>query len=316
MQRYLIRRVALALPTLLGITIVVFGAMHFLPGNIVDQMMGQHGQVSPETRRQIEEYYQLDRPLVVRYLNWTGGLIQGDLGTSVRSGRPVMSEIGARIEPTLQLGIIGMIASVIFAIPIGVISAVRQASWIDYVGRSIAILFLAVPAFWLALMVITYGYVLFGWAPPIGYASFWNDPATNLGIILPPALILGINLAAITMRMTRSTMLEVLREDYIRTAMAKGLRERRVVIRHALRNALIPVITVIGTQIPIIVGGVVILERIFSLPGLGSYLLTSISTRDYPVVQAIVLLAAVMVVITNIIVDLTYTVVDPRIRME
>lgn len=314
MRQYFIRRVLLAVPTFIGVTIVIFVAVRFLPGDVVDQMIGDFGAASPETRERIKEAYALDSNIAVQYLEWLGDLAQGDFGTSIISGRPVGSELRTRLEPTLEMGIIGMVSSVAVALPLGVISATRQATWIDYVGRSIAILFLAVPAFWLGLLIIVYGWVFFGWTPPIAYESLWSDPAANLGIILPPGLILGVNLGAITMRMARSTMLEVMREDYVRTAMAKGLRERKVIIGHALRNALIPVVTIIGTQVPIVIGGVVVLERVFSIPGLGNYLLSSLSSRDYPIVQAIVLVTSVAVIVTNLVVDMSYSLLDPRIR--
>lgn len=316
MQAYLLRRIALVIPTLFGITVIIFMAVRFLPGDVVDQILGDYGAAAPETREQIRQLYGLDQNIAVQYVEWMGNLLRGDFGTSIVSGRSVGAEMQHRLEPTIQLGLMAMIASVIVAIPIGVLSAVRQGTWIDYVGRSVSILFLAVPSFWLALLVLMYGFTWFGWSPPITYQSFWDSPASNLNIMIAPALILGVNLAAITMRMTRSTMLEVLREDYIRTAWAKGLREQTVVMRHALRNAVIPVVTIIGIQVPVIVGGTVILERIFTIPGMGSYLLTSLSLRDYPVVQAIVLIASVAVVVTNIIVDISYSILDPRIRFD
>lgn len=316
MQQYVLRRLILAVPTLMGVTIIVFGAVRFLPGDVVDQILGDYGALNPDAREELREHYQLNDSIPEQYVRWLGNVFQGDLGTSIGSGRPVLGEITRRAEPTLQLGIIGIIISVVIAIPIGVISASLQATIIDYVARSVSILFLAVPAFWLSLLVITYGWVLFGWSPPPVYYSFTVDPAENMALILPPAIILGINLGAITMRMTRSTMLEVLREDYIRTARAKGLRAQQVVMRHALRNALIPVVTIIGTQVPVVIGGVVILERIFSLPGIGSFLLTSLTLRDYPVVQAIVLMTSVVVIVTNIVVDISYSFLDPRIRYQ
>lgn len=316
MQAYVVRRLALVVPTLFGVTVIIFMAVRFLPGDVVDQIMGDYGAAAPEIRQQILETYSLDQNIVVQYGEWMGGILRGDFGTSIATGRSVGEEIQRRIGPTLQLGSMAMVLSIIVAIPIGVLSAVRQATWVDYVTRSFAILMLAIPSFWLALLILLYGFEWFGWSPPATYRSIFADPVANFEIMIAPALVLGANLAAITMRMTRSTMLEVLREDYIRTAWAKGLAGRTVVMRHALRNAVIPVVTVIGIQVPIIVGGTVILERIFSIPGMGSHLLTALSLRDYPVVQAIVLFASLAVILSNLLVDLSYTILDPRIRFS
>ncbi|MDW8047788.1 MAG: ABC transporter permease [Chloroflexota bacterium] len=316
MSTYVIRRLLLAVPTFIGITIVVFGAVRFLPGDVVDQMLGDYGALSPELRQQLREQYSLNESIPKQYVEWVGRIARGDLGTSIVSGREVVSELKTRVPATVELGVLGLLCSIAVAIPVGVISAVKQDTLVDAVARSGAIIFLSVPSFWLGLLTITYGFQWFGWAPPIQFHQFWESPSENLGIVVIPAVILGTGLAATTMRLTRSTMLEVLREDYIRTARAKGLRDRAVIWRHALRNAVIPVITAIGLQIPVIIGGTVILERIFSIPGMGSYLLTSLSLRDYPVVQAIVLLSATVVLVTNLVVDLSYTLLDPRVSYK
>lgn len=313
MSTYVIRRLLLALPTFVGITLVVFAAVRFLPGDVVDQMLGDYGALSPELRQELRRQYSLDEALPQQYLEWMGRIVRGDLGTSIVSGREVVVELKTRVPATMELGVLGLLCSIGVAVPVGVISAVRQNSAVDALARSAAVIFLSVPSFWLGLLAITYGFQWFGWAPPIRFHQFWEDPVANLGIVIVPAAILGTALAATTMRLTRSTMLEVLREDYIRTARAKGLHDRVVIWRHALRNAVLPVITAIGLQVPVVIGGTVILERIFSIPGMGSYLLTSLSLRDYPVVQAIVLLSATVVIITNLVVDLSYTVLDPRV---
>jgi peptide/nickel transport system permease protein len=311
---YVAQRFMLVIPTFLGVTIVLFMAVRFLPGDVVDQILGDFGAASPETRHQLEERYSLNDSIPQQYGAWLGDLVTGDLGTSIISGRPVSSEVRRRLPATVELGAFAMIFSLLIALPIGVISAVKQNSIIDFAGRSIAILLLSVPSFWLGLLAITYGFVWFGWAPPLRYEQIWDSPIQNLRIVWVPALILGGFLAGTTMRMTRSTMLEVMNEDYVRTARAKGLQEKAVILRHGMRNAILPVLTVIGLQVPVIVGGTVILERIFSIPGMGSYLLTSLSNRDYPVVQAIVLFSATLIILTNLLVDLSYSVIDPRIR--
>jgi peptide/nickel transport system permease protein len=315
MQKYLLRRLLLIIPTLIGMSMLIFAMVRFMPGDVVDQILGEDiTYVTPETRASIERRYGLDRPIYEQYVVWMGDTLQGDLGRSIISGREIRAEIAERMPVTIQLGVMAIIVAVLVAVPVGVIAAVKQDSFIDYFTRSTAIVFLAAPNFWLALIAITYGYTLLGWTPPIRYAEIWNDPATNLRMLWVPALILGSHMGAKLMRYTRGTMLEVLRQDYIRTAWAKGLRGQIVVLRHGLRNAVIPIITVIGLEIPLLVGGTVVLERIFSIPGMGNFLLSSINSRDYPVVQAIVLVIALVVVLANLIVDILYAVIDPRIR--
>jgi peptide/nickel transport system permease protein len=306
--------VLLILPTLFGVTVVLFMSVRFLPGDVVDQILGDYGAAAPEVRQQLEERYSLNDGMVQQYGDWIGELATGDFGTSILSGRPVGDELKNRLPATFELGLLALMVSLVIALPIGVLSALRQNTALDYVARTFAILLLAVPSFWLALLAITYGFIWFDWTPPLRYTKFWDDPIENLKIMWVPALILGGYLAGTTMRMTRSTMLEVLRQDYVRTAWSKGLKPRTVVVRHSLRNAIIPVITIVGLQVPLIVGGTVILERIFSIPGMGSYLLTALSHRDYPVVQAIVLISATVVLVTNLLVDLSYSWFDPRIR--
>lgn len=314
MNTYVAQRLLLIIPTMFGVTVALFMAVRFLPGDVIDQMLGDFGAASPELRQQLEERYSLNNSIPQQYVDWFGELVTGDLGTSITSGRPVTSELQRRLPATFELGLLAMLFSLVISLPIGMVSAVKQNSAIDYASRSFAILLLSVPSFWLGLLAITYGFAWFGWTPPLRYQQLWEDPAANIKIVWVPALILGGLLSGTTMRVMRSTMLDVLREDYIRTARAKGLGPRLVVLRHALRNAVLPVVTVIGLQVPVVIGGTVILERIFSIPGMGNYLLTSLSQRDYPVVQAIVLLSATFIVITNLLIDLSYSVIDPRIR--
>ena len=311
---YILRRILLLVPTFLGVTLAVFIVVRLLPGDIVDQIIADQSDPSPEFRASVEERLKLNQGVAQAYAEWLLGLIQFDFGTSFSSGRPVTEQLTNRIPVTFELGILAMAYSITIAIPIGVISAVKQDTPIDYVTRSFAILALAVPSFWAGQMVIVYGFDWFQWTPPLRYEYIWDNPVENIKITWVPAVILGSFLSGSVMRLTRSTMLEVMRQDYVRTARAKGLTERLVVTRHALRNAVLPVITVIGLQVSVLISGTVVLERIFSLPGMGRYLIGALELRDYPTVQAIVLLAALLVLVTNLIVDLSYAFIDPRIR--
>ena len=304
----------LLVPTFLGVTFAVFIVVRLLPGDIVDQIISDQADPSPEFRASVEARLKLNQGIPQAYAEWLLGIVQFDFGSSFVSERPVTEQLQGRVPVTFQLGIMAMIYSIGIAIPIGVLSAVKQDSPIDYVMRSFAILALAVPSFWAGQMAIVYGFQWFGWTPPLTYEYFWDSPISNLGTTWVPAIILGSFLSGSVMRLTRSTMLEVMRQDYVRTARAKGLTEVLVVTRHALRNAVLPVITVIGLQVTVLVSGTVVLERIFTLPGMGSFLLFSLERRDYPTVQAIVLLAALLVLVTNLIVDLSYAFIDPRIR--
>ena len=316
MRSYVLRRLALVTPTLVGVTVVIFAAMRLLPGDIVDQMTAEyHGAISDEDRKAMAARYSLDEPFHRQYLSWMGELARGDLGTSFLSGRSVTSDLRQHVPVSMELGVLAIMLAALVGVPAGVLSAVWQNSTVDYLVRTVAVLGLAIPSFWLALLAIGYGFQWFGWTPPIQYEHLWVDPASNLKIVIVPAVILAAHLIAMTMRLTRSSMLETLREDFVRTARAKGLREQTVVLRHALRVSAAPVVTIIGLQIPIVIGGTVILESIFALPGMGRMLLNSITSRDYPVVQAIVLLSALVVIATNIVVDLAYAVIDPRIKL-
>lgn len=317
MQRYFIARLLLLAPTMTGITFLVFIAVRLLPGDVIVQLYGEsYSSATPDERKQLEEKYKLNQAMPRQYVGWLASIGTGDLGTSITTNRSVGSELKQRLPTTFQLGLMGLIVSVAIALPVGVLSAVRQDTVFDLAARSLAIILLSVPSFWIALLAITYGFIWFGWTPPLRFNDLWNDPIANLQLMWVPALILGTGLSGTVMRLTRSTVLDVLRQDYVRTAHAKGLRERKVVLQHVLRNAFLPVITVIGLQVPLLVGGTVILERIFSIPGMASYLLTSIQQRDYPVVQAVVLISATVVVVSNLLVDMTYALIDPRIRLS
>jgi peptide/nickel transport system permease protein len=315
MRTYALRRVLLALPTLVAITLVVFGAVRFLPGNVLDSLLGVDApSINAETRAEMAKRYGFDQNIATQYAVWISDLSHGNLGRSFISGRPVLTDLAPRIPVTVELSLLGIFISLLISLPVGVMAALKQNSVMDYVARSLSIASLSIPSFWLGLIVIVFGFILFRWTPPLQYIPPWQDLGANLKILWVPALILGTALSGITMRYTRTTMLDVLNLDFVRTGRAKGLPEGVVVRRHALPNALIPVVTVIGLQMPLLVGGTVVLEQIFSIPGMGSYLLNSIQQRDYPVVQAIVLMTAVVVVVTNVVVDLAYAVLDPRVE--
>jgi peptide/nickel transport system permease protein len=250
----------------------------------------------------------------IQYVHWLGDVFRGDLGNSLWTKVPVIDEVSTRLPVSTELGLLALIIGQIIALPIGVYSAIRQDSAGDYVGRSLAIMCIAVPSFWLGTMIMVFPAIWWGWTPPMKYIPLFDDPVGNIGQFILPSIILGMVLSGTTMRMTRTMMLEVLRQDYIRTAWAKGLSERTVVMRHALKNALIPVVTIVGMQLPLLIGGSVVLEQIFCLPGIGQYLLKVINQRDYPVISGINLIMAVFVLIMNLLVDLTYAYLDPRIH--
>jgi peptide/nickel transport system permease protein len=298
--------------------------LRILPGDVVQQVAGDN-QVTPEVRARIEADLGLDKPAYQEYFEWLGGVLTLDFGRSLRDRTPINDRLKDALPTTIEMAGIALIISLIIALPVGIISAIRQDKFVDYVARSVAIGALAVPTFWLATMIIVFASYWFTWATPLPaeYRQIWEDPWANLqymifpfGNFIPlgPSVVLGISLSGTVMRLTRTQMLEVLRQDYVRTAWAKGLRERSIIVGHALKNALIPVVTVVGLQIPILVGGSVIVESIYNVPGIGQWFFSSIIARDYTVVQAIALLTAVTVVVSNLIVDVTYAYLDPRIR--
>jgi peptide/nickel transport system permease protein len=320
----ILKRLLLSIPTLIGVSLIVFFMIRIVPGDIVQQFAGDQ-TVTPELRERIERELGLDGPQSVQYLRWMGGIVRLDFGQSLRDRSDISSRMTSALPTTLTLSVYAMIISLMIAIPVGVLAAIRQDSLADYLARSVSIGFLAVPSFWLGTMIIVYASVWFAMAtPPAGqYQQFWEAPYANLkflvfpfGYFVPvgPSVVLGVALSGTVMRLTRAQMLEVLRQDYVRTAWSKGLRERSVVVGHAMKNALIPVITVIGLQIPILVGGSVIVESIYNVPGMGRWLFTAIGARDYTAVQAIALVLAVAVVVTNLLVDISYAYLDPRIR--
>ncbi len=315
MQRYIARRLLLMIPTLLGVTFIVFVMVRSVPGDVVDLLLGEYGAGDQETKEALLKEYKLDGNVVGQYVRWLGDVVRLDLGSSIISGRSVTSELQNRLPITLQLSFMAIIFSLLIAIPVGIASAIRQDTALDYFGRSFAISLLAVPGFWVAIMLITLAGRYFTWGvPPKSYIPFTDDPLGNLKMLWLPAMILGAGLSGGVMRFTRSAMLEVLRQDYVRTAWSKGLRERVIITRHVMRNALIPVVTVVGLQLPILVGGTVIIESVYSIPGMGRYYVDSVNAKDYPIIQSINLVVALVVVFANLGVDLIYSVLDPRIR--
>ena len=320
---YVMRRLALSVVTVAVASFLVFTLMRLTPGTVVDAMVAQYQGMNPElidvdrARADIERSLGLDRPFLEQYGSWVAGIVlRGDLGESLWRRTPVLEEIAARWPVTAGLGLLAFIVSQIIALPIGIYSAVRQDSLGDYLGRSFAILAIAVPGFWVGTLVIVYPSIWWGYAPPFRYVRFIEDPIGNLRILIIPAVVLGMGMAGGTMRIARTMMLEVLRQDYIRTSWAKGLKERIIVVRHALKNALIPVVTSIGPQLLLMVGGSVIVEQIFNLPGMGRLTLQAIETRDYTVVSGVLLIFAAAIVLVNLLIDLSYGYLDPRIRRE
>ena len=312
MHSYLARRLLLVIPTLLGVTIVVFSLVRLLPGDAVSMLQQDYayGSNAEELRARLG----LDRPVQVQYFEWLGNVARGDLGTSLRTRQPVTIEIFNRLPVTAELGVLAIAIGLLIAIPVGVLSAVRQDTATDYLSRGTAIAMLAIPGFWLGTLVITLPSIWWQWAPPLRYTRLVEDPGKNLAQMILPAIILGIALSGTVMRLTRAQMLEVLRQDFVRTASAKGLNEIAVVLRHALRNAFIPVLTLLGLEVAIVAGGAVVIENVFALPGVGRYLLEGIQYRDYPVIQAVNLIFAVVIILTNLLIDMLYAWVDPRVR--
>ncbi len=312
MRRYILRRLLLLLPTLLLVSFMVFCIVRVLPGDAVSLMVAEMGFADDEA--ELRSMLGLDKPLATQYATYITKALKGDLGISLWSGEPVLEEIGRRLPLTFRLALMALFWTVLTGIPLGVFSALKQDTWLDYLMRSASIGGLSVPSFWLATLLMVFGAVLFQWVPPIDFVPFREDPLGSLSQLVAPSLVLSVALSAGIMRMTRTMMLEVMREDYIRTARSKGLGEWVVVIRHALSNSLIPVLSIMGIQLAFLVGGTVIMESIFVLPGMGKYLLDAIAWRDYPVIQGINLFICTLIVGINLAIDLLYGLIDPRIR--
>jgi peptide/nickel transport system permease protein len=316
MQAYIVRRLLALAPTLLFASIIVFVIVRLIPGDVIQLMLSQNDlSVGKLDREGLERALGLDQPMHSQYVKWIGGiLLAGDFGRSLWQNVPVGELLAQRLPVTFQLGFMALVVALIVAIPIGVYAAIRQDTAGDYVSRSFSILMLAVPGFWLGTIVMVFPAIWWGWSPEVKFVAFRDKPLQNLSQMILPAIILGTSLSAVTMRLTRTMMLEVLRQDYIRTAWAKGLAEPLVVLRHALRNALIPVVTLIGLQAPILIGGAVIMEQIFVIPGMGLLLLDAVSARDYPIITGVFLIVGVAIVLINLVVDLSYGLLDPKVR--
>ena len=316
MRAYVIRRVLLLIPTFLLLSILVFLSVSFLPGDAVDALISDMLWIVGDIDREaMVRMLGLDQPIYVRYGRWLGGIfLHGTLGNSLLGDWRVEERILGRLPATVQLGVMSLVIGLLIGLPVGIYSAMRRNTAADYVGRSVAIIGLATPNFWLATLILTFPAIWWAWSPPLWLIPFRADPLGSMAVFIVPSLILGTSLAASTMRMTRTMMLEVLRQDYVRTAWSKGLQERVVIVRHAIKNALIPVVTLIGLQMPILIGGSVIMESIFSIPGLGRLMLDALNDRDYPVVSGVNMTFAAAVMAINLIVDLIYAYLDPRVR--
>ena len=319
MRKYLAQRLLIAIPTLFGVTLLIFIAMRVLPGDPLAAISGEGGGtyvLSPEQLRAARASLGLDRPYAIQYLDWLGDILRGDLGKSFWRGEPIRELIFRRAPITGQIALMAVILSWVIGLPVGLIGAVWRNSWTDYVFRLVVTLFMAIPSFWVGLMIVLSLVLAFTWRPPLTIAYLWDDPARNLQMTGGPALALGVALAAMMARITRSSVLEVLGEDYVRTARAKGVRVRVVVWRHALVNAMLPILTVSGTAFGALLGGSVAVERAFGVPGLGLALVFAVAERDWMLIQNLVLLYGVIFVLINLVVDVSYGWFDPRIRYQ
>ncbi len=314
MQAYITRRLLALLPTLILVSLIVFFCQRLIPGDVIDLMLSQNDLATDLDRAIIEAALGLDQPIYIQYFSWIGDVIQGDLGRSLWQNTPVTQQLAETMPITFELGFLALIVALTVAIPIGIYSAVRQDTAGDYVARSFSLLMLAIPGFWLGTLVMVFPSVWWRWSPELEYVPFFEDPLQNLSLMIVPAILLGLSMSAVTMRMTRTMMLEVMRQDYVRTARAKGLSEVAVILGHALRNGLIPVVTLIGLQVPLLIGGAVIMERIFVVPGMGLLLLEAIAQRDYPVVSGVFVVVGFGVLLINLAVDLSYGWLDPKVR--
>jgi peptide/nickel transport system permease protein len=316
MLAFLVKRAGLALLSLLGVIVLVFAMVRLVPGDVVTNLIGIDGSVTPERRVELRRLFGLDLPLHEQFGTWFGGLLRGDLGTSLRTDRRVAEDLALRFPVTVQLALMALAIALVVAVPLGVVAAVQRGKWPDTFASLFALLGIAAPSFWIAILLILFFSLQLRLFPPTGFVPFNENPIENLRVMFLPALALGFSLAAATTRIVRSSLLEVLSLDYIRTGRAKGVGERVLVYRHAMRNALIPVVTVIGLQVGTLLGGTVIIEQIFGLPGIGRFALEGINLRDYPVVQGTVLLVAGAFVFVNVLVDALYALIDPRVRFE
>jgi len=313
MRRYVIGRLLLMIPTLVGVAILTFVIMRAVPGDIV--ALQYAGSAVPQSVIDEQRHLLgLDKPMWNQFTDWMGQIAHGDLGQSLWTGHAVVEEIQIRLPLSLELAVIATLFAVAIAVPLGVVAAVNQDTWVDYAIRVFSIGGLSLPSFWIGLLMVLFTITVFNWAPPLVFTPITEDPVANLAGLILPAIAIGYRYSAVSMRMTRSTVLEVLREDYVRTARAKGVRESVVVMRHALRNALLPVVTVVSLEFAFLIGGLVVTEQVFNLNGIGKLLVDAVAHRDYTLIQSLVLLLAAVFVIVNFAVDMIYVVLDPRIR--
>jgi peptide/nickel transport system permease protein len=322
MARYVVRRLFLGLITLWLVTVVVFLLLRVIVplvyADVAQIIVAQFGRQDPVLVHQLRQQYGLDGNQLVQYLKWLWQILHGDLGKSLYTGLPVMTEIRNRLPVSIELGLIGLLSAVCVSVPLGIVAALRQDRWPDYTLRTLAIALNALPGFWLAILIITFGSIWFHWAPPLPrpFPYIWQKPITHLEAILLPALLVGLTPSAGLLRLMRTQMLEVMRQDYIRTARSKGLTSRRVIMRHAMRNSLLPIVTVIGLSLPALAAGTALYESIFTLPGMGQYLVTSVGKLDYPVIESTNLIFAFLIIFANLAVDICYPLLDPRIRYD
>jgi peptide/nickel transport system permease protein len=313
MLRYTLNRILLIIPTLLGVAILVFFMLRLMPGDPVAIML-EGANVTPEVVAAERARLGLDQPAYIQFFKWMGGILQGDFGISMLTGKSVAYEIGIRLELSLQVAVMATILAILLALPLGTLSAIFKDTWIDHLIRMISIAGLAVPSFWLGMIIILLLLTYFSWIPPLTFTPFFEDPMANLSQLIWPALAVGYRYSAVATRMMRSSILEVLQEDYIRTARAKGVYERLVVARHAMRNAMLPVVTVIGLEFAFLIGGLVVTEQVFNLNGIGKLFVQAVARGDYTMIQGLVLLVAVFFVLINFVIDMLYAFLDPRIR--
>ena len=316
MLAYTIKRILMMIPTLLGVAVLVFFMLRVMPGgDIVELMLRSEGANVPQHVIDAERHrLGLDQPIPIQFVSWLGDMLQGDLGISMWTGKPVAYEIALRLELSLQVALMATLLAIVIALPLGTLSAIFKNTWIDHVIRLVSIAGLAIPSFWLGMLIILVLLTNFGWIPPITFTSFFDDPWRNLSQLIWPAMAVGYRYSAVATRMTRSSILEVMQEDYIRTARAKGVFERLVVARHGMRNAMLPVVTVIGLEFAFLIGGLVVTEQVFNLNGIGRMFVQAVARGDYTMIQALVLLVSTCFIVINFLIDMLYAVLDPRIR--
>jgi peptide/nickel transport system permease protein len=314
MLRYVLQRILLMIPTLLGVAVLVFFLLRIMPGDVVQMMYSDAANIPKHVIEMERARLGLDQPLHVQFFKWIGGALQGDFGISMWTGKPVAQEIAVRLELSLQVAIMATILAILIALPLGTLSALFRDTWIDHIIRVISIAGLAIPSFWLGMLIILSLLTFFAWHPPLMFTPFFENPKANLSQLIWPAIAVGYRYSAVATRMTRSSILEVLQEDYIRTARAKGVFEHLVIARHAMRNAMLPVVTVIGLEFAFLIGGLVVTEQVFNLNGIGKLFVQAVARGDYTMIQALVLLVATCFIVVNFAIDLLYAALDPRIR--